>query len=80
MTNENRRLRRLRRDAEAQDLTLRKLPERSRWYGQYGPYMLTDPIAGNVIVADSLMDLDEVEAWLTKHAPESEKWRREEQA
>ena len=77
MTNEPRRLRELRLDAQALDLTLRKVPERSRWYAQYGPYQLTDPTAGDVVVVGGFADLDEVEAWLTEHAPESQRWRRE---
>ena len=64
MTSETNRLRRLRRDAEASGLILRKVPERSRWFGQYGPYMFLDPAHSHAIVVGSLQDLDAAEEWL----------------
>ncbi len=56
-------LRRLRRDAESLGLAVTKIPQRSRWFHQYGPYMLTNPWGGYAIVASGL-DLEDVETWL----------------
>jgi hypothetical protein len=67
-------LRRLRRGAESLGLAVTRIPRRSRWFHQYGPYMLTDPWSGYAIVASGL-DLENVEKWLRAHRHESEQWR-----
>jgi hypothetical protein len=54
-----------------------KIPERSPWFSEYGPYMLTDPYGGFAIVASGL-DLEEVEKWLQAHRRESKQWWRNE--
>ena len=56
-------LRRLRRDAESLGLAVTKIPERSRSFYEFGPYMITDPGGGYVILASGL-DLEDVEKWL----------------
>jgi hypothetical protein len=68
---------RLRRNADSLGLAVTKIPERSRWFYQYGPYMLTDPRSGYAIVASGL-DLEEVEKWLQAHRHKSEQWWRDE--
>ncbi len=50
----------LRRRAAKQGLTLSKVDWRSRWYSQYGPYMLVE----NGVVVAYGMDADEVAAQL----------------
>ena len=75
-TSEMGRLRRLRRDAESLGLAVTRIPQRSRWFYQYGPYMLTNPWRGYVIVASGL-DLENVEKWLQAHRHELEQWRRD---
>jgi hypothetical protein len=56
----------LRRRARAQDLTLIKYRENSRWYSEYGPYALVDP-SSNCLVAFGI-DLDAVERELAAPA------------
>ncbi len=46
--SENVRLRRLRRAYARQGSLIRKVPERSRWFNQYGPYMVVDARTGAV--------------------------------
>jgi hypothetical protein len=53
-------IRDLRRRFARQGLIVRKLPARSRWFPQYGPFMLVDA-ATNAIVAARL-DEDDLEA------------------
>jgi hypothetical protein len=67
-------LRRLRRDAESLGLAVTKIPQRSRSFHEFGPYMLTDPRAGYAILASGL-DLEDVEKWLLSHRHKSEQWR-----
>ena len=76
MTGESGELRRLRGDAETFGLAVTKVPQRSRWFHQYGPYMLTNPWGGYAIVASGL-DLEGVERWLRAHRHGSELWRRD---
>ena len=64
MTDKTTRLRELRQDAEANGLTLRKVPKGSRWYDENGPYMILDPNARHSVVVSALQDLDAVEEWL----------------
>jgi len=68
---------RLRRDAEDVGLAVTKIPERSRWFSPYGPYMLTDPGAGYSILASAL-HLEDVEKWLRAHRRRSQQWRQDE--
>jgi hypothetical protein len=77
VTSEGGELRRLRRGAESLGLAVTRIPRRSRWFHQYGPYMLTDPWGGYAVVASGL-DLENVERWLRAHRHESEQWRRDE--
>ena len=77
VTSEGGELRRLRRGAESLGLAVTRIPRRSRWFHQYGPYMLTDPWGGYAIVASGL-DLESVERWLLAHRHELEQWRRHE--
>jgi hypothetical protein len=67
-------LHRLRRDAESLGLAVTKIPERSRLFHEYGPYMLTDPGAGYAIVASGLLHLEDVEKWLRAHRYRSLQW------
>ena len=76
MTSDSGELGRLRRDAETLGLAVTKVPRRSRWFHQYGPYMLTNPWRSYAIVASGL-DLESVEQWLRAHRHGSEQWRRD---
>lgn len=46
--SEESQVRRLRRHYARQGTRLRKIPERSRWYAQYGPFMLVDDYTNSV--------------------------------
>jgi hypothetical protein len=76
MTGDSGELRRLRRDAETFGLAVTKVPQRSRWFRQYGPYMLTNPWGGYAVVASGL-DLEGVERWLLAQRHGPEQWRRD---
>lgn len=71
MTSESARLRRLRREADTQGLTLRKLPERSCWRAQCARFLLVDATDRSV-VASSIPDLDGVAATLADNDPQSD--------
>jgi len=51
--------RQLRRRAHAKGLVLRKYPERSCWFGEYGPYALAD-LSTSFLVAWG-MELEDVQ-------------------
>jgi hypothetical protein len=55
----------LRRRARAQGLRLTKLRENSRWFAQYGPYMLAD-LSTNVLIAYGIADLATVQRELAE--------------
>ena len=74
LTNESDELRRLRQDADSLGLAVTRIPQRSRWFHQYGPYMLTNPWSGYAIVASGL-HLEDVEPWLEAHRHKSQQWR-----
>ena len=74
VTNESGELHRLRRHAASLGLAVTKIPHRSRWFHQYGPYMLTNPWGGYAIVASGL-HLEDVEPWLEVHRHKSQQWR-----
>jgi len=57
---EDLRIRAARRHYAAQGLQLRKIPERSRWFPQYGPFMVTDPYTSNGMVEWNL-SLEDIE-------------------
>lgn len=48
----------LRRRARDRGLTLSRVPERSRWFAQYGPLMLCDTQTG--VVVHACLDLEDV--------------------
>lgn len=56
------RIRRLRRNAERQDLRVVKIDRSSRWYRQYGPIQLVDRETNGVIAHG--LDIDEAEDWI----------------
>lgn len=58
---EDLRIRAARRKYAAQGLQLRKIPERSRWFAQYGPFTVTDPSTSNVVVERNLR-IEDIEA------------------
>jgi hypothetical protein len=68
---------RLRRDTEDVGLAVTNIPERSRSFSLYGPYMLTDRVAGYSILASAL-HLEDVEKWLRAHRQRSHRWRQDE--
>ena len=70
-TNESGQLRRLRRVAERVGLAVTKIPQRSRLFHEYGPYMITHPASKYAIVASGL-HLEDVEKWLLGHPHKSE--------
>ena len=76
MMRESPELRRLRRVAESLGLAVTKVPQRSRSFHEFGPYMITDPGAGYAIVASGLQ-LEDVEKWLQAHRHKSGQWRRD---
>lgn len=56
---EDLRIRAARRHYAAQGLQLRKIPERSRWFAQYGPFMVVD--ANTNVIQVWNLDLDDLE-------------------
>jgi hypothetical protein len=53
----------LRRKAARQGYKLIKIRENSRWYNQYGPFMISDATTNCAVVYS--MTGDEVQSWLT---------------
>lgn len=53
----------LRRRAATKGYKLSKISRRSKWFVEYGPYLLTDPTASNGVVTSG--SLDEVAAFIT---------------
>jgi hypothetical protein len=60
--------RRLRRLADAQGLTLRKVPKRNRWHGQHDLFLVVDATSRR-IVASGISDVEGVAATLAETEP-----------